>query len=120
MHDLWGLVTGGMTSWYRTKMFIEHALVINSDAIHVLVGVFIQLILAALARRSVATWLPWLGVLGLAVANEAVDLWIEQWPYPAMQYGESAKDILLTIALPTILLVAVRLRPNLFRPASRR
>jgi hypothetical protein len=41
-------------------------------------------------------------------------LWIEQWPDLSMQYGESVKDLLLTMALPTLLLVAARLRPQLF------
>ena len=51
-----------------------------------------------------------------------VDFWIERWPDLWMQLGESAKDILLTMALPTVLMFAVRSRPNLFRarPAGRR
>ena len=114
LHHAWLLISGGMTSWHRTKMFIEHASAFDSDAIHVLVGVLVQLLLALVSRRSIANWLPWVAVLVLAVANEIVDLWIEQWPDPAMQYGESAKDIMLTMALPTVLLAAVRLWPSLF------
>jgi len=31
-----------------------------------------------------------------------------------MQYGESAKDILLTLLLPSLLMAAARERPDLF------
>ena len=113
-------VTGGMTSWYQAKMFIEHASVVNSDGLHVLVGVLAWILVAMVARRSLSARLPWLVLFVLTLLNECVDLWIEQWPDKAMQYGESAKDILLTMTLPTVLMFAVRLRPNLFRASSRR
>ena len=104
-----------MAWWFHTKMFIEHASVISSDAMHVLAGVLIQLLSAVLFRRSMTSWRPWSVVLGFALLNEFIDLWMEQWPDLAVQYGESVKDILLTMTLPTLLLVAARLRPQLFR-----
>jgi hypothetical protein len=54
-------------------------------------------------------------MLALILWNETVDLWVEQWPDPGMQYGEGAKDVLLTMIVPTVLLFAVRIRPDLFR-----
>jgi len=113
-------VTGGMVTWYDAKMFIEHASVVNSDGLHVLIGVLAWLVVALALRRSLADRSPWLILLVLTLLNECVDLWVEQWPDKAMQFGESAKDILLTMTLPTILLFAVRLKPNLFRASSRR
>ena len=107
-------------TWYDAKMFIEHASVVNSDGLHVLVGVLAWLVIALVLRRSLADRLPWLILLVLTLLNECVDLWVEQWPDKAMQFGESAKDILLTMTLPTILLFAIRLRPNLFRVPPRR
>jgi hypothetical protein len=47
-------------------------------------------------------------------------LWIEQWPDRGQQYGESAKDLLLTMAVPTILMAAARARPDLFRGGGKR
>ena len=115
-------ITGGMMSWYEAKMFIEHASVVNSDGLHVLIGVLAWILVAMLVRRSLSAPLPWQILLVMTLLNECVDLWVEQWPDKAMQYGESAKDVLLTMTLPTILLFAVRLRPNLFRasPGRRR
>lgn len=95
-------------------MFIEHASVVSSDALHVLVGTLIWIAAAIILRKDLSTLIPWTLVLGLTLFNEVVDLWIERWPDLAMQYGESAKDILLTMALPTVLLVLVRTQPGLF------
>ena len=124
MHTLFAqlrhVVTGGMASWYEAKMFIEHASVVNSDGLHVLVGVLSWVLFAMVLRRSLSAALPWQILLVLTLLNECVDLWAEQWPDKAMQYGESAKDVLLTMTLPTVLLFAVRFRPNLFRAPPRR
>jgi hypothetical protein len=122
LHPLWHAMTGAMLSWYEAKMFVEHASLVSSDALHVLVGVLVWTLVALALRRSLAAWLPWLLLFALILFNESVDLWVEQWPYLAMQLGESAKDILLTMTLPTVLMFAVRLRPNLFRapPVRRR
>jgi hypothetical protein len=101
-------------------MFIEHASIVSSDALHLFVGTILWLVIAVLTRRSLAAAVPWFALLILTLLNECVDLWAEQWPDKAMQLGESTKDILLTMTLPTILLFAVRLRPNLFRAPARR
>ena len=58
IHSAWHTITSGMTSWYEAKMFIEHASVISSDALHVVVGTLVWIILGLLARRSLASTLP--------------------------------------------------------------
>lgn len=63
-----------------------------------------------MSTRSIG---PWLMVLALELANEWSDLYIEVWPQHAMQWGESAKDVLLAMALPTLLLIVARYRPRL-------
>lgn len=114
-HQLAQFAVGFLKSWYETKMAIEHASVVSSDALHVIVGVLLWLFVGVLVRRRIATWLPWLIVSAAALFNEGVDLWVERWPSPRQQYTETAKDILLTIVLPTVLMLALRFRPNLFR-----
>jgi hypothetical protein len=44
----------------------------------------------------------------------------EQWPDPGQRYGEGAKDVLLTLFVPTVIMFAARFRPDLFRQAPRR
>ncbi len=104
-----------MSSWYQAKQFLEHAVSVSNDALHVVLGVLVQLVAGLLLRRPLSALTPWLAALALTIWNEAVDLWSEQWPEAAMQYGEGAKDVLLTMLLPTALLLAARLRPNLFQ-----
>ena len=121
LHEIWRFISGGMMSWYETKMFIEHASIVTSDALHVIVGVLIWIVIAMLLRRPLTDWLPLLLLAVLLIFNETVDLWVERWPDAAMQYGESAKDVLLTLTLPLVLMVLARTRPRLFSgPGGRR
>ena len=113
------VVSGGMMSWYETKMFIEHASVVSSDALHVVVGVLVWMLVAVLWRKPLTARGPLAILIGLIIFNEMVDLWAEQWPDKAMQLGESAKDVVLTLLLPVVLMLAVRLRPELFRSSPR-
>ena len=103
-----------MSIWYQVKLLLEHATGVSMDALHVMAGVLAQLLFAALFRIPLRSWRPWLFVLALLLLNEAGDLWVEQWPQPAMQYGEGLKDILLTMLLPTALILCARVRPVIF------
>lgn len=110
----WNALTGGMLSWYQAKMFIEHASFVSSDALHVIAGVVIWILIALALRRPLTSGVPLAWLLIILLFNEAVDLWVERWPDLAMQYGESAKDLMVTMALPALLMALVRLRPQLF------
>lgn len=110
---VWQLVTAAFSGWYDAKIIIERAGMISTDAMHVIAGVLLQLLFATILRRPLSAWLPWLAVLAVLLFNEAVDLWVERWPSLAMQIGEAVKDLLLTMLLPTALLVAFRLSPAL-------
>jgi hypothetical protein len=98
--------------WYQVKLFIEHASGISMDALHIFVGFTLFLLLATVLKRGLGSFLPWLVLLMLELANEAYDLRVERWPDLASQIGESVKDVLLTMALPTLMLFLVRRRPH--------
>jgi hypothetical protein len=119
-HDLWKAIIAAMTSWHQGKLFVEHSLSITHDALHIIVGVLLWVALGLLLRRPLTSWLPWSWLFALILWNETVDLWVEKWPDPGQQYGEGAKDLLLTMLIPTILMIAARTRPDLFRASSRR
>jgi hypothetical protein len=102
-----------LQGWYQVKLFIEHASGISMDALHILVGFAIFLVAAWALKRSVASSLPWLATLLLEMGNEAYDLFVELWPDLGSQLGEGAKDIMLTMALPTLLLLLARFHPSL-------
>lgn len=116
--DLGSAIASVMTSWYQSKLFLEHLLAVSHDSIHVVVGVLVLLVLSILMRRPVSSARPWLVLLVIALWNEAADLWVERWPDPGWQYGEGARDLILTMLLPTVLLFAARLRPDLFRAGA--
>ena len=101
-----------MIGWYVLKQFAEHATGISMDALHVLIGFFLFLLAARLTRRTLGSFLPWSLLLLVELANEVYDLHIEIWPNLSSQLGEGAKDILLTMALPTLLLAIARWRPD--------
>ncbi|HET9336227.1 MAG TPA: hypothetical protein VFO12_07465 [Sphingomicrobium sp.] len=104
--------------WYQFKLFAEHASGISMDALHIIVGFTLFLLAALILRRSAASGLPWLAVLMLEIGNEAYDLAVERWPDIGSQLGEGAKDIMLTMALPTLLMLIVRWRPGLLTPPA--
>lgn len=100
--------------WFQIKQAMTDATGISQDALHVLAGVALQLGLAATLRLRVAHWLPWLVVLLLAAGNEWSDLRLEVWPNRAEQWGETVKDMAVTMALPTLLMALARWTPGLF------
>jgi hypothetical protein len=101
-----------MTGWYQFKLFAEHASGVSMDALHILVGFTLFLLAGRLLRRPVRSTVPWIALLLLELANEAYDLRVEIWPDFSSQLGEGAKDVMLTMALPTLLLAIARWRPK--------
>jgi len=99
--------------WYQLKLFAEHSTGVSMDALHVIAGVVLQLLVAALFKSPLARPLPLLAVLALEIVNEANDFRVEIWPDPGMQFGESAKDVILTMAIPTLIFLVARYRPRL-------
>jgi hypothetical protein len=120
IHTLWTAVVAAMASWHQGKLFIEHSLTINHDSLHILVGVLLWIASGLLFRRSLASWRPWLWLFAIILWNETVDLWVERWPDAGQQYGEGVKDLILTMAVPTMLMFTARWRPDLFRQGARK
>lgn len=100
--------------WGAFKAFVD-PLGISNDLFHVIAGPAIQLVAALVLHQSVQRIAPWLVPLVLELLNEWHDLVSEVWPVRNMQYGEGLKDILLTMMLPTVILLATRHYPHWFR-----
>lgn len=101
------------TDVFTAKMAVERSVWFSDDALHIFGGVLLQLAFAFVFRTSLGAMGPWLFVLALELINEVNDLSMGGWPNRADQLGESVKDILLTMALPTLLLIIARTRPRL-------
>lgn len=102
-----GYATSG---WERWKHSIERLLWYQSDSLHVACGVLIIVLVALGLRKSLASFVPWSFLLMLSSINEAIDIFYTQ------KLAELVKDTLLTMLVPTILLVTVRIFPDLYRP----
>lgn len=114
--QLWSVLQELLWSWREWKVFVERSVSFSSDSVHVIAGVLIQIAAAVLLRKPLSSCLPWLAVLPFIAFNEFVDLWVERWPHLEMQYGEGFKDFLLTLLLPSVLLLASRIFPMLHEP----
>jgi hypothetical protein len=99
--------------WYQVKLFVQHASGMSMDALHVIAGAVLLFVIAFLLRTSVARRLPLLIVFLVALINEASDFRVEIWPQLDMQAGEAAKDVILTMIVPLLILLVARYRPNL-------
>lgn len=100
-------------AWFDFKSGLETLGIIQDQSIHILAGAFLQLAFAALLRRSIRSFLPLAAVLGLELANEWADLQFSTWPGRDAPYGEGAVDLVLTMALPTVLMILSRFHPRL-------
>lgn len=99
--------------WYDIKLAVVEGSGLSRDLLHVFVG-FGALVLVALAlRRPLASPLPWLLLLAAEAGNELYDLGREQWPDRPIWPG-SLRDLLVTMAIPTALLLLARYAPGLF------
>jgi len=109
------MIGAAALDWYQMKLFLQHSAGFSMDALHVIAGVLLQILVAALFKTSLARPLPLAVVFLLELANEANDLRVEHWPEPAMQYGEGAKDIIMTMILPVVIFLVARHKPRLIR-----
>lgn len=114
MHVIVWTVERPMWWWMQTKHFVEHSITFSSDALHVIGGVVVLLGAALLLRKPLSSIAPWLVVLVQIGLNEFIDIQFPQWPDPLMNYAESTKDLMLTMALPTLLLASARQFPQMW------
>jgi hypothetical protein len=104
-----------MMDWYGVKTLVVEQTGLSRDLLHILVGLFGQVLVAALIRRSLASPLPWLAVLIAEIANEYHDISSEAWmPTHIPIWPDSLRDLLVTMAAPTALLLLTRYAPGLF------
>lgn len=113
MEQIWQWLMALAARWLSLKDAVEQATGLSESAIHILAGVLLQLAFATVLRRSLRDPLPWGLLLLLELVNEGLDL-TEDWPGEVgRQIGESLGDVAATMALPTILMLIARLRPQL-------
>jgi hypothetical protein len=95
--------------WGDWKQWVEAWLQLSPDALHIHAGIILWLLFALVTRRSLEHPLPWLLLLGVELANEAIDL---NQPAGSIEsnWPASRHDILNTMAMPTLLLLSLGAR----------
>lgn len=101
---------GTGVDWAAIKTIITEGTGLSRDALHLLTGLGLYLLLTALLPRRSWPALPWLLILIAGLANEWADYLHETWPG---QWRESLKDMITTLALPTLLILLGRFAPSL-------
>src|SRR5690348_14129095 len=115
MYGVLQVVGSAVLFWHRGKLFIERAVPIDHDALHVIFGLLAWLVFCAVSSRSIVSWRPFLCTVALILLNEGVDLWTELWPHLGMQLVEGAKDIIMTLVGPTLIILTRLVAPSIFR-----
>ena len=99
----------------QAKEVVEDwSLMTPGAAWHILIGVLAQLVIAAFVRRGIASFIPWGVVLAAETVNEVNDIYFRYWDERPYAVSENVTDAVLTMILPTILLVLARVRPQIF------
>jgi hypothetical protein len=114
----WAALVRGMTLWTHARSFLEQLAGLGHATFAILACTGLWIAAGLLLRRSLAAMVPWAAVLLVSVWNEAAQLVLQHWPDRVWQYRESARDLLLAMLLPTLLMLAIRARPALFQAAG--
>ena len=98
------------------KTQLSDLLGISKDALHILLGLAIYLIVVVVFRRPLANWVPWLALLAFEIVNEFMDIFHEG--IMRFELGDSFKDVLNTMFWPTVVLLVARWRRSRERVAA--
>ena len=86
--------------WFELKNWLELSTGLDRDSLHIYAGVGVQLAVAVILRRSLASPIPWFFAVCVA-------------PNAAQQvFDEAVRDIWNTLLLPSVLLLIARFFPE--------
>ena len=99
--------------WEQVKSAISLWTELERDALHIYAAILVQILAAALLRRSLASPWPWLLVLVAALLNEALDI-TRDGIFETWERAAALHDLWNTMLVPTLLALLVRFAPRLF------
>lgn len=93
-----------MTLYQSFKTGMVEITGLSKDALHIHFGLALFMALHVLLRRPVGSLLPWLGVLLLCLANEAVDVLADVPRLPTQDpLPDHLRDVFNTMIWPTLI-----------------
>ena len=100
--------------WFEIKNWLELSTGLDRDSLHIYAGVGVQLVIAFILRRSLASWVPWFFALVAALANEYYDynMVLDSLNNASIYFDEAVRDIWNTLLLPSLLLMIARFWPT--------
>ncbi len=87
------------------KTDLSQFLHLSRDALHIHLGLLVMLLVVIALRKSPASFVPWLCVLGLELLNETLDL---LHAHQGLNLLGGLKDIVNTMLWPTVILLLAR------------
>jgi hypothetical protein len=106
--------------WLEWKDVAEVWTGLGEDALHIYAALAVQLLAAALSRRSIAHPLPLAAVLAVQTANELLDLAYGSETVQAWQIEGGIHDMWNTMLAPTLLFLVARFAPRLLTGGRKR
>jgi len=97
-----------MSPLQETKLWAVAHLGLGKDALHIYVALALFLGSAALFRRPISSWRPWIVVAVAALAGEAWDLRDSLVYATPIRLAANAKDVFNTLLWPTVLMLLAR------------
>ena len=98
--------------WWDAKQYLSGALGLSHDKLHFLAGMILFPLLVRLlihVRHRRPRREAFLLLLAAQLANEALDLALDIWPQWQRQLAGGLEDVILTMAIPTVTLLIVRI-----------
>jgi len=104
--------------YVSAKVWVLTMAEVNQHTLHVLTGLFLLFLLAALLSTSVRRVSPLIALLMVQLGIEWVDWQVDVLPDRAEQWREAVSCVILTILAPTAVMLIARWRPQLLCPGS--
>lgn len=103
-----------MTFPHRYQSFIEwigNGTGLPDTVLHIHAGLAVLMLARIVSRRSLGTFIPWTVVALAEAANEVMDRVL----YDSWRWADTLSDVVHTLFWPTIICLAVRVRPLIKR-----
>ena len=102
--------------WARFIQWIGDGTGLPDTILHIHAGMAVLLLARMVTRRSLGTFVP----LSVVVAAEGANEVLDRMHYGSWRWPDTTADLVNTLFWPTVICLAVRMRPMVAKDARRR